>query len=734
MASTFVLRWVRRNPLTLGAAVAVLAALFAAGALVLSIAEREDSLRKAEVGYAELGLLAAVLEGQPAELISRHHHDVVIDRADLVANQALGRRAVRAASYAKSFWPNAQSREIAAQADRLAILSGRTVALAARQDFAAARDLLERVGAAERRLTSNVAAARREVRAQADVREAEAIGGMLVTMGVAGAVLVGLMFGVNAARRRRIAGEAKQEALQRSEQRLKALVRHGSDMITVLSPDAEVLYQAGAVRALLGYEPADLEGKRLTEWLHPQDVPELLALCATANGGSTARELRFRHRDGSLRTCEARATSLLGDETWNGIVLNIWDVSERKALEERLRHQAFHDNLTGLPNRALFGNRLEHALEKADRAGRTVSVLLVDLDDFKAINDSFGHSRGDALLLRVGRKLNEAMRDADTVARLGGDEFAVIFDGSESRYADERAAQRILQAVENPFEVGGRSFPVSASVGIARSAPGVTDADQLVRNADLAMYTAKAEKKRGWAVYRDDMYFSVEERLQLKADLASAVRALDQFELFYQPIVGLREGAIMGFEALLRWNHPTKGRVSPEAFIPLAEESGEIVPLGRWVLREACRQLREWALECGKRMVVGINVSARQLAAPGMAGDVRRALREFGVSGAQLVIELTETELVRNQEDAVDVLCQIKELGVWIAIDDFGTGYSSLSQLERLPVDTLKVDRGFARPSHDRAGRRKLLRAVTELADALDLWQRESRPPSSSPT
>jgi len=269
--------------------------------------------------------------------------------------------------------------------------------------------------------------------------------------------------------------------------------------------------------------------------------------------------------------------------------------------------------------------------------------------------------------------------------------------------------------------VDGRSFPVTASIGIATSAPGECSADQLVRNADLAMYTAKAQQKRGWAFYREDMHFSVEGRLQLKADLARAVGDFDQFELYYQPIIGLKEGALMGFEALLRWNHPSRGRVSPETFIPLAEQSGSIVPLGRWVLREACRQLREWENECGKRMVVGVNVAAQQLSAPGMAGDVRRALREFDLSGSQLVIELTETELVRNQENAVDVLRQIKELGVWIAIDDFGSGYSSLGQLESLPVDVLKVDRGLASGVLDQASRRKLLQAVTEMADALGM-------------
>jgi len=629
---------------------------------------------------------------------------------------------MRAARHAEALWPNQMSTEIVALTKRLSIPSERTVRLAAEHDFGSARKLIPLLNGGNDRLSAAVVAARRTLRTEADNREAAATGGMLSIMGAVGVLLVGLMFGVTAARRRRIAGEARQDALRRSEQRLEALVRHGSDIITVVSPDTKVIYQAGAVRSLLGFEPGELEGRHLTEWLHPQDAPELLALCASTHRSSGARELRFRNRDGSFRTCEARATSLLGDKNWDGIVLNIWDISERKVLEEKLRHQAFHDDLTGLPNRALFANRLEHALQKAARAGRSITVLLVDLDDFKAINDSFGHSAGDALLRRVGKKMSEEMRDADTIARLGGDEFAVIFEGKKSRQVDERVAQRILRAVGDPFEVDGRSFPIASSVGVATSVPGETSADQLIRNADLAMYTAKAQQqKKGWAFYREDMHFSVEGRLQLKADLARAIDDLDQFELHYQPIIGLREGEIMGFEALLRWNHPTRGRVSPDTFIPLAEQSGAIVPLGRWVLQEACRQLREWEVECGRRMVVGVNVAVQQLDEPEMVGDVRRALSEFGLAGKQLVLELTETELVHNQENAIDVLRQIKELDVWVAIDDFGTGYSSLGQMERLSVDAVKIDRHLVSGARDEESRRKLLRAVTELSEAMGM-------------
>ena len=504
------------------------------------------------------------------------------------------------------------------------------------------------------------------------------------------------MIGVSIARRRHAGAEAEERALRHSERRLNALVRHGSDMITVVSPDMTVLYQAGAVRAMLGYEPEELEGRKLTGWLHPDDAPVLSSLAAGANRGGPARELRLRHRDGSLRTCEARATSLLGDDLWNGIVVNIWDISERKALEERLRHQAFHDGLTGLANRALFGDRLEHALVRGAHAQRPVTVFLIDLDDFKSVNDSLGHAAGDRLLGEIARRIGETMRAADTIARLGGDEFAVIVDDSGSEDDDRRAAGRILAAVARPVELKGRVFPVTASVGVARSVPGQAGAEQLVRDADLAMYAAKGDGKGRWTAFRPEMHVATEERLQLKSDLAQAVRAGDQFELFYQPLVALDAGSVVGLEALLRWNHPSRGRLEPDEFFPLAEETGAIVPIGRWVLEESCRQGRAWVDSSGKGLMISVNVSARQLSSPGLAQDVRAALARSGLPPERLVLEVTETELMRDVERAIAVLAEIRELGVRVAIDDFGTGYSSLSQLKRLPVNILKVHREFA--------------------------------------
>jgi diguanylate cyclase (GGDEF)-like protein/PAS domain S-box-containing protein len=712
-------RWLHSNALMLVTAIVVVASLVGTGALIVSLTGKESSIRKAQM--AAVGSEAAVggLLGQPTGPLAGQPPAPT----EKAINARLRGELRDWVEMLGASWQSADAGEISAEAESMIAASRRLmIQLVDRRHLGAAKRIYAgAVIPAGARLEGLLAAADETLEGDAGAASRRALWGTLAIMSAVGALLVAVMVGVSAARRRRARTEARDEALRESERRLQALVRHGSDMITVVAPDTTVLYEAGAVRAMLGYEPSDLEGAKLTEWLHPDDVPSLLALCAGANGHSESRELRLRHRDGGLRTCEARATSLLGHEVWDGVVLNVWDISERKALEERLRHQAFHDGLTGLANRALFGDRLAHALVRGARTKRHVTVLMVDLDDFKSINDSLGHAAGDRLLGEFARRLQESMRAADTIARLGGDEFALILDESASRADDERAARRIIAAARRPFRLEGRSFPVTVSVGVARSVPGASSAEQLVRDADLAMYAAKGEGKGGWALYRSEMHVATEERLQLKADLVKALASGDQLELYYQPVVALDGGGIVGLEALLRWNHPTRGQIPPAGFIPLAEETGAIVPIGRWVLREACRQGGAWVGESGKRLSISVNVSARQLDDADLLEDVRAALSDSGLSPQRLVLEVTESELMRNVDGATKTLRAIKDLGVRIAIDDFGTGYSSLSQLERLPVDILKVDRSFAGTPEDRAEHAKLLRAVMEIGDSLRL-------------
>jgi diguanylate cyclase (GGDEF)-like protein/PAS domain S-box-containing protein len=697
--------------------VVLIAALVGAGALVLSVADREDGMRDAKTDLAELSNAITGLNAQAMASLNGGPPG----RSDIVLNRQIAGAAVAAASEVEDLWGDPRVLGMTAEARQVARNTGAALSLGASGDAAgASRDLARavtlvdgleaRIGAADRDLDSAIAAGQHEAR--------------ILTFGITGAigiVVSALVLWLSALRRRRQRDDVARQAARHGERRLQALVRHGSDLITVVGKDGTVLYQAGAVESLLGFEAAELEGEKLAGWLHPDDAPVLGALLDVGEEESPAREIRLRRRDGEYRTCEARSTSLLGDDLWNGIVLNVWDVTERKELEERLRHQAFHDGLTGLANRVLFNERLEHALVRAMRTGRAVSVLMIDLDDFKAINDSFGHPAGDRLLVEVAQRLDETMRGADTVARLGGDEFGVILDDSPTLAADREAAARIVSTLARPFDLDG-GLPVSASIGIARGAAREARAEGMIRDADLAMYAAKAEQKGSVAVYHAEMYAATEARLQLKGDLARALAARDQLTLHYQPVVDLRDGEIVGLEALLRWNHPTRGLVSPAEFIPLAEETGAIVEIGRRVLAVACHEAAGWIGSSDRDLFVTVNVSVRQLGDEALVAHVRSALKHSGLDPGRLVLEVTETQLMRNVKQAVTVLRRVKEMGVRIAIDDFGTGYSSLSQLERLPVDILKVDRDFAGDAASgRAGHGGLLGAVMEIGESLEL-------------
>jgi diguanylate cyclase (GGDEF)-like protein len=392
------------------------------------------------------------------------------------------------------------------------------------------------------------------------------------------------------------------------------------------------------------------------------------------------------------------------------------DVTARREAEEQLRHQAFHDPLTGLANRALFTDRVEHALVLGGRTGTGVAVLFLDLDDFKAINDSLGHVAGDRLLAAAGGRLRETLSPAYTVARLGGDEFAILVEDPNAPTAALDAAERLIAALETPFELEGREVFVTASVGIALGG----EADELLRSADVAMYRAKAGGKAQYVVYTPRMDEDLVGRLELVSDLRRA-RVEEDFVLHYQPVVDLVTGAVHGVEALVRWQHPTRGLVSPGDFVPLAEETGRIVELGRWVLGEACRQAARWRgqLPGVRSLAVSVNVSTRQVRRSVLVDDVQAALAESGLPPEALVLELTESVLARRREELTAVLEEVAALGVRIALDDFGTGYSSLSLLQDLPVDSLKVDRSFVRDLDTSPRRAGFVRAIVDLADAL---------------
>jgi diguanylate cyclase (GGDEF)-like protein len=499
-----------------------------------------------------------------------------------------------------------------------------------------------------------------------------------------------------------------------SEQRFHALVQHSSDVVTVVSPEADVLYQSESVQRVFGIPAHALTGKRLTKLLDPESglrLAQALRQVAGRPYATTVLELTVRHQDGRRRQAEMTITNLLGDPSVAGLVLNTRDISERKELQDQLVHEAYHDALTQLANRALFRERVAEALRNR-RDDEDVTVLFLDLDGFKEVNDSLGHLAGDQLLVQVADRLRASVRDGDVVARFGGDEFAVLIESPIGLEEAESVAQRIVEVLEEPFASETRNIHVQASIGLAAFS-GIGDslteigdedqadqdradgAEQLMRNADLAMYKAKSAGGGSFASYDPQMLAGLVERLELESDLRLALER-GQLRLHYQPTVDLATSEVIGFEALVRWYHPERGMITPIEFIPIAEATGLIVPLGRWVLEEACRQAVEWSQgEFGRPVKMAVNVSVRQFDRADLVEVVAAILAETGMPAQQLCLEMTESVLMTDTDDNLEQLVRLKALGVTLAIDDFGTGYSSLAYLRRFPVDTLKIDRSF---------------------------------------
>ena len=425
--------------------------------------------------------------------------------------------------------------------------------------------------------------------------------------------------------------------LRRSEERFRSLVRNSLDVNMIVAADGTIAYESPAVERVMGYRAEDRVGRPALDTVHDDDrlrLQRLFLMVARKPNAEATAELRARHADGSWRAVEAVVKNLLADPAVGGVVANYRDVTARKELEDELRVRAFHDALTGLANRALLLDRLEHSLLRARRTKERIAILFLDLDDFKTINDSLGHGEGDRLLVATAERLHGALRAGDTLARMGGDEFAVLVEDAESVGPPVEVAQRLLETLQAPFERGGRELFVHASVGVAVASGRRTSAEELLRNADAAMYIAKGRGKNRVIMFEPGMHRAALARLALKGDLERAIER-EEFVLHYQPIVDLASGGITGVEALLRWRNPARRLVLPAEFVPLAEETGLIIPLGRWVLEEACREARRWDEETGvTALTVSVNVSGRQVAEPGFVDVVAGALARTGLAAA----------------------------------------------------------------------------------------------------
>jgi PAS domain S-box-containing protein len=531
--------------------------------------------------------------------------------------------------------------------------------------------------------------------------------------------------------------------LAEREQLFQIITENAADMIALVDREGHRLYNSPAYEKMLGYGAAELASTSSLDQVHPDDRARVLQAAekAYATGRGESLEYRIRHKDGSWRVLESTSNAIPGQngET-KGLVIVNRDITERKRAEALLEHRAFHDGLTNLPNRALFLDRLERAIAVSRRHNDfRFAVLFIDIDEFKVFNDSLGHSAGDDLLIQIARRLTACLRGADTVtrprpgeqsqlsigentlARPGGDEFVVLAEELRDPSDAIRMAKRIQERLAIPFGVSGHEIVITASIGIAFSGGTATNASDVLRDAEMAMYRAKDGGKARCEVFDSAMQDDAVKRLQLETDLRKALE-LNEFRVHYQPLVSLTTGKIVAFEALSRWQRP-QGIVMPGEFIAVADEIGLILPMNRQLLHDACLQLRRWheLFPSDPPLAIGVNVTAKQFAQPDLASQIGEILRQTDTDPACVDLEITENIAMADVERSAVVLSQLKALGVHLSIDDFGTGYSSLSRLQRFPVDTLKIDRTFVSEMDRDRDTGEIVRVIAMLARNLGL-------------
>jgi diguanylate cyclase (GGDEF)-like protein/PAS domain S-box-containing protein len=517
-----------------------------------------------------------------------------------------------------------------------------------------------------------------------------------------------------------------EEALRASEERFRALVQNASDMIAILEIDGTLRYASSSHQRLLGHAAGDLVGSNLLDLVHYEDRPLLanaLQCLVDLPEENLTIEYRCQHRGGSWLTLESTASNLLGHPAVMGLVLNSHDITDRKRAEERLLHDALHDELTGLPNRALFMDRLWQAMERARRdLERLTAVLFLDVDQFKIVNDSLGHLVGDELLVQIAQSLSSALRPMDTIARIGGDEFAILVEGGRDVDDAVQVANRIHERLAAPINLGGHEVFITASIGIAVHTPDYEKPEDLLRDADTAMYRAKSSGRACHVVFNRGMHQFVVARLQLESDLRRAVER-GQIEVHYQPFVDLTTGTVIGLEGLMRWNHPRRGLILPDDFIAVAEETGLIVPIGEHVILQACRRVRELQLKYPehRNLRVSVNLSNKQFFQSDLDVRIAAALDASGLAPEHLGLEITEGVIIRHAESATGRFSRLKALGVQLYLDDFGKGYSSLNYLHRYPMDILKIDRSFVSRIDEEGSNLSIVAAIVTLGHQLGM-------------
>ncbi len=513
-----------------------------------------------------------------------------------------------------------------------------------------------------------------------------------------------------------------QHALEAREQRFRTMVEKSWSGVVLLNGDIRFSFVGASTQHIIGYDEQELIGKSLLDFVHPRDLEAARSVFAEMldrPNQETHGELRFRHKEGRWVWLEGFSQNLLHEPSVGSIVLNYRDITQRKETEKQLEYRAYYDSLTGLPNRLLFRDRLVHSLEQAKRNRVGVAVMYLDIDHFKLVNDALGHSFGDRLLGEIAKRLQSALRASDTISRIGGDEYSILLPEVLSTEAVAGVARKVLNALARPFHIEGHDLFITASIGIGCSPSDGEDAETLLKCADAAMYRAKELGRNQAQLFTASMNERYVRRLALEQHLHHAIER-DQLELWYQPVFDRTRRRFVCVEALLRWRDPVRGLVAPSEFVGLAEETGMIIPIGAWALRTACRQLRQWQ-ELGLTLRMAVNISAVQLQQRDLIAQVREAIAESGIAPDMLQLEITESAAMQSVELTMEMLRELRNMGVGVSVDDFGTGQSSLIYLKHFPIDTVKIDKEFLREVTSDETAAAIVSYVINLAHTLGL-------------